>query len=858
MKSKLTRFLFGGALIALLACQAAAEGKISGITTTAVGDGLQVQIKGEELTAPKIMRVMGGRSFMLEFDASLTSDPQWLKVEQGGVHYVQSVSYQANPPKVRIHVRVEPNTKLDVSANDKGYSVNIVNNAAAPASTPETAPLTVHVFKEPARLNSDTSKRHQHVPVATATSSVHGKMVSLDFVNTEMVQILKALAMQAGVNIVTSPDVKGQLTVSLGNVGVTEALDLITTLGGVKYAQVGRTFVVTGNNQFMSVLQGMNGRTQETSETRVVPLYSGEAPHIKAALKSQASDVEMLLPSEKPVAVAAVATANEGGPEKAAANNLASAAAQANQSSQAQDGKGPKDSYLVLVGSSKRVDEVERMVKDVDEQMCRVLGVEYPRANVMTRTVYHPRGNSAASLLQAIAPNTDKTQGGFHAKIGTVELYATPTGSVSEQSVVLYGRDTEVNRLMENLESIDKLSQSHGDYMIYDVRYLDPRSLREELIVQFPGLAVNIPPASAGNPGLFHGGDIKSEATDRVGSAGGDNSTNSTAGNSSKREGTVSLSADNGQANGLEFPFKDAENLAVPMKLIIRGSREQIDNALAYLNAIDVAPKQVALDLRVMELTKEDALRVGLDWSILTGGTVQSFRLNQGLGDTAATPGTVSTSLGFAGGGIANILGTLDAIGDKNKVLARPNLLAIDGRQSELFVGDVVRYIQSIQATQNGTTVTTGEVPVGVRLAVLPRIGSDGAITMDLRPVVSTLNGFTPVPGGGSLPQTSLRIAQSTMIMHSGDTIAIGGLIQDQDRKHRSGIPILKDLPLLGLLFGRTDNDHKRTEIVFFLSARIVNDSDRANAANPIAHPMENNLGGKRMHKGPKSDKIGR
>jgi type II secretory pathway component GspD/PulD (secretin) len=67
----------------------------------------------------------------------------------------------------------------------------------------------------------------------------------------------------------------------------------------------------------------------------------------------------------------------------------------------------------------------------------------------------------------------------------------------------------------------------------------------------------------------------------------------------------------------------------------------------------------------------------------------------------------------------------------------------------------------------------------------------------------------------------------------SGETIAIGGLIQEQDRKSYGGIPILKDLPIIGHLFGRTDNRKVRSEVVFFVTVKEVNPSNRGGAANP-------------------------
>jgi type II secretory pathway component GspD/PulD (secretin) len=120
-----------------------------------------------------------------------------------------------------------------------------------------------------------------------------------------------------------------------------------------------------------------------------------------------------------------------------------------------------------------------------------------------------------------------------------------------------------------------------------------------------------------------------------------------------------------------------------------------------------------------------------------------------------------------------------------------------------------------------------------VRLAVLARAGADGNISLDLRPTLSFLRQFTQVPGGGQLPQTSERTTQSTAVIKSGETIALGGLIQDFDRKTVGGIPILKDLPIVGALFRRTDNSKVRTEVVFFLTARIVDDTTRQDAARP-------------------------
>jgi type II secretory pathway component GspD/PulD (secretin) len=262
------------------------------------------------------------------------------------------------------------------------------------------------------------------------------------------------------------------------------------------------------------------------------------------------------------------------------------------------------------------------------------------------------------------------------------------------------------------------------------------------------------------------------------------------------------------------------------MRLILRGSPAITAAARAYAATLDVAPKQIALEVRVAELSREDALTLGFDWNILdTGGILTSIGLKE-------TPGSPNFNSSFRGG--HSLTGQLDQLLDKRHLIARPNLLALDGRESEVFIGDIVKYIQSIQTDDQGRQqITLGQDRVGVRLPVLARAGADGNITLDIQPAVSTITGFLDVPGGGQVPQISIRTTQSSAVIKSGETIALGGLIREEDRKQVSGVPILKDLPIVGALFRKTQNSLLKTEIVFFLTAKIVDANDRANAAAP-------------------------
>lgn len=714
-----------------------------------------------------------------------------------------------------------PEARNSTSTTTVGTIRNQKATSTASTKVPPTSPTIDFAL---AGLDQ-TTKAAVHVAATEPKAPVRPKAatVTLDFVNAEVAQILKALALQANVNIVTSPDVKGALSVTLDKVSVEEALDFVTTMTGLRYGRVGNTYMVTSAGKFAEAMRAINKNADEVYETRVVPIYSGAGTQIKASIlrsvptETPEGTFEIVLPSEETKvekkATVGGATAADGQAQSGAGNSTTV------ESKATSDAMDP---YVVIIGSSSRLATVERIVNKLDSQLCLAMGISVPSSSAVMRATYQVRGGSASELMKAIA--------GDKSSVGNVTISATPAGSSSGQAIVLVGRENEVESVMETLTELDSSEEANAEFVSYDVKYVDPRSLRESLISAVPGLRASVAPAPAGNPRVFQEGTAKSQGTETIKASGG-----AEQGNSGSAAAEVSVKGDKSTnaAEGLGQPFSDYEKVTQPMRLVLSGTGDMIARANAYLALVDVAPKQIALELRVMEMTKEDALKIGIDWSLLTGGTVQAFRVNQGLGATPSTPGVSSGTLGFAGGGSADVTAMLDQIADKRNLIARPNLLAIDGRESEIFVGDVVRYIESIVTSQNGTTVTTGEVPVGVRLAVFPRVGGSGSITMDLRPVVSSLKSYTPVPGGGSLPQTSVRIAQSTVNIQSGETIALGGLIHETDRKTVSGIPILKDLPIVGMLFRRTDNLKVRTEVVMFLTARIVEPRDRKAAADP-------------------------
>lgn len=898
-----------------LSALAAGQGKLQAVKPDLINGKQEVQVVGTGLGQPKLMPSSGKKIWKFVFDGSLAGRPSEKSVRKNGLRYWVCGWLDNKPPKVFVMLYFSAPCDPQVTQSQDGWTISWGESAiaakAAGALAFETAKPAEAVaakaeapvaLKQPKAVKSDFPATvpplelfRKIQPTESASrpvipaSPLEAK-VDLVFVNTEVVQILRALAQQADVNIVTSPEVTGKITVSLNQVTVQSALDFVTTMANLRYARLGNAFIVTSNARFANAMLQMKNQQDTPSETRVINLLSGEGNQIKASVfKAIPQDTmqghyDLVLPSEK---LSITQKSEEKSSDDGAAGGQGGQGGQGAQGgqqgqattaiqSQAQDvGIGPiqanKDPYLVLVGTRARLDDVETMIRDLDTKIVTAarLGVT---ANIGTRVipVYSAQVTRIKEAVKALVDRDPKKD-----SFSVADTQTSPSLGVNNALMMLLvsGPQEALDIIADFATSLDRAicdangtlyprnaAEAERKFEVVDLKFVEPLEAAFEVQKRVQGLQASLMPASA-DPQMSGGGYerrkdptlwTRREAKGQrlVGDGGaqtassGSNSSQAAAAGGGGGGGGATGAAQGGaagQAGGGSSAVSGAAGVSIetrslgyePMQLILHGTSAQIAQAKKLLAVMDTAPKQVAIEIRVMSLSKEEALRIGLDWSLITGGSVRTLRLNQGTGDNVGTPGTVSGTLGFAGGGSLDILNSLDKLAGTSKMIARPNLLAINGKPSSLFVGDRIQYIKSIQASQNGQSIEVGELNVGVEMIVIPRVGDQGNLILDIAPALTILKGFTPVPNGGNLPQTTERYAQSQIVMKSGETIAIGGLIQDEDRKSRSGIPLLQDLPIFGQLFSRTDNNRTRTEIVFFLTAKEVSAEDRGNAANP-------------------------
>lgn len=842
----------GLALVLATMVFAAPQSKITKITHSATAESVQISIIGDNLETPKTFWVLGDTGYVVEFKASLIAKPNLVRVGKAGVDYLRYVRFSARPPVCRIFVKTTKATKPTVSEVDGTWTISVGTTKVTPVNA-ETLSMdtAIEMLAVPASskssktiVNNKTLRTFTELPTEskTATTEVTQKTyltpspkapvgedfpysqskVTLVFDQTDVLAILKALATQADINIISAPDVSTKnapllLTLSMKKVDLDFAMTAVTSMAGLRFTRIGNTFVVSKASNFSEKVRPLIDRSGDRYETRVVNLASGESKQIKdATMQAIPQDgpdgyYEIIDPTfnADPVQVAGATgtpAAPASGGQPATATPATTGATSVKQ----------RAKYVMLIGEPRRLDVIEAYVRDLDSRITESFSLA--GANNFGTSVVPVMSGETEKIKQMLKNLLMQNPRKDDFSIEEAAVKELTEGEESTKMLLIAGPKSELNTLSTFASSMDdELSRIAGIekpktaaefekfYEVIDLKYVEPTLAAFDLKNRVRGLHVTILPDPV-TPGL----------------QGKENDKKQDAPNDAQTGTATQQTADVTREVGHE-----------QMRLVLRGTRGQIDAAKQYLMAVDIPSRQVAVELRVMELSREEALRLGLDWNILTGGRLQQVRFNQGLGGNITQGGTFSAKYQNNATDQFNVLGTLDAMANKNNLIARPNALITDGRSSRLFVGDTVRYIKTINASQNGTTVEIDKVEVGVTIDLQARIGAGGNIAFALDQNFSFLKGFTPVPGGGAIPQTSDRSAQMFVNMLDGETIALGGLILDQDIKKESGLPILKDLPIIGALFKRIDNSRQRTEVVFFLTAKVVEGHNPGMAAEP-------------------------
>ncbi len=280
--------------------------------------------------------------------------------------------------------------------------------------------------------------------------------------------------------------------------------------------------------------------------------------------------------------------------------------------------------------------------------------------------------------------------------------------------------------------------------------------------------------------------------------------------------------------------------------VLVYATGQEEDTVEAMLHKIDILPLQVRIDVIIAEVTLNDSLQYGTQF-YLRHHSINAGLSNASNGGTfvsAATallalpatqlPSFVFNAAGKDGDLVIQALQGITTV----KVLSSPDLLVLDNETAQLEVGDVVPYqtgsLTAAAGTGLATSTSVSYQQTGVLTKVTPRVNSGGLVTLDIAQEVSGVlptSGTTETSGSTiNSPTFTERAVQSRVVVQDGQTVGLAGLITDQDSRGNSGLPWLKDIPVLGLIAGTQTNQRTRTELLVLLTPHVLHDQRDARA----------------------------
>lgn len=270
------------------------------------------------------------------------------------------------------------------------------------------------------------------------------------------------------------------------------------------------------------------------------------------------------------------------------------------------------------------------------------------------------------------------------------------------------------------------------------------------------------------------------------------------------------------------FPATNIKVIKELNALAVTGTREDIDELKNYLNSIDRKIPQIVVEAIILQVNrnKGDSPSVTLkgQTNVEGGGAVMLDLFNGKL--TFDSIKTLTPQFWIE-------LNKLISEGVVT-LKARPNITTLNGYQAKINVGNVQYYRVTTQTTTGGQTGTQQQyqsINAGITLDVVPWVSSTGEITLDLHPTVSNLGGAS---GGDAPPQIAQRTVDTTVRVKDGQTIVIGGLIQEVKSDKIDRIPILGYLPLIGKLFQKRNYTLDQTELIIYITPRILNEESES------------------------------
>jgi general secretion pathway protein D len=314
--------------------------------------------------------------------------------------------------------------------------------------------------------------------------------------------------------------------------------------------------------------------------------------------------------------------------------------------------------------------------------------------------------------------------------------------------------------------------------------------------------------------------------------------------------GGTSVSALNMSEDGENSPSSEVRVVADEENnsLMIYSTGMQYKTIKTALEKLDTPPTQVLVEASIVEVTLNDSLQYGLEWTFngqLGGSSYNGVGvISDGEFDFGNAGGAAAQlASGFSytvTGGAGDIKAVLRALSTESlvNVISSPSVMVLDNNVASIQVGDQV-------PVNNGSTVTNGGNSIqnisykdtGVQLMVRPSVNAGGLVTMDVEQTVTDV-GPIDVTGNRRFLERSIA---SRVAVRSGDSIVLGGLIRENAANQEDGVPWLHKAPIIGPLFGTTEKTRDRTELLVIITPRaLYNDEELRQVSGDMRDQIRN------------------
>ena len=434
---------------------------------------------------------------------------------------------------------------------------------------------------------------------------------------------------------------------------------------------------------------------------------------------------------------------------------------------------------LILTGRASTINKLIEVIKRVD-----VIGTEKQQ---IIHLEYASAEDLAEILNQLISESHGKSQ-------MPALLSAKIVADKRTNSLIISGPEKARQRITSLLKSLDVEESEEGNTRVYYLKYAKATNLVEVLT------------------------GVSEKLKDEKG--------NSRKPSSTSAMDNVAITADE-QTNSL----------------VITADQSVQEKLATVIARLDIRRAQVLVEAIIVEVQDGNGLNLGVQWANKNVGAQQFtntglpvFNAAQGVADykknggiTSANPAwdMFSAYNGMAAGffnGDWGVLLTALTSNNKNDILATPSIVTLDNKLASFNVGQDVPVLSGSQTTSGDNVFNTVErKTVGTKLKVTPQVNEGDAVLLEIEQEVSSVDSSSNSTLG---PTFNTRTIQNAVLVKTGETVVLGGLLDDFSKEQVSKVPLLGDIPLVGQLFRYTSTERAKRNLMVFIRPTIIRDDD--------------------------------